>query len=276
MAEHKQRTATIALRKEKAQEALPRYTETDIDHGQDKQTQELSGWQKMRADYEEQLMKITDDCTFFVHGKYMKFSKRSLGMLDNKNRFRIALVYLVKSPYFENAITFFITLNSLFLGAKDYTHVDEGQDSPLNKFIEESESFFTSIFFFECAAKILAMGFVFGKNCYIQDPWNWLDFTVVLASLLGELPSMKNISGFRTFRLFRPLRSISTMPSMKLLIGTLLQSLMHLGGILGLAIFFFMIFAILGVSLWVGRTHYRCYETPLPVDGVWKLVEGDT
>lgn len=81
---------------------------------------------------------------------------------------------------------------------------------------------FTYIFFFEFISKVLAMGFAFGKNCYIQDPWNWLDFTVVLASLLSQLPSMKNISGFRTFRLFRPLRSISTMPSMKLLIGTLL------------------------------------------------------
>lgn len=40
--------------------------------------------------------------------------------------------------------------------------------------------------------------------------------------------------------------------------------------------FFFMIFAILGVSLWVGLGHYRCYETQWPAaDGTWKLVEGD-
>jgi len=118
-------------------------------------------------------MKITDECTFYVHGKYMKFSKRSLAMLDNKNRFRIALVYLVKSPYFENAITFFITVNSILLGLKDYNptplHADSHNDLQvkLNKFIEETESFFTYIFFFECAAKVLAMGFAFGKNCYI-------------------------------------------------------------------------------------------------------------
>jgi hypothetical protein len=41
--------------------------------------------------------------------------------------------------------------------------------------------------------------------------------------------------------------------------------------------FFFMVFAILGVSLWVGLGHYRCYETEWPApDGTWKLVEGDT
>jgi len=66
------------------------------------------------------------------------------------------------------------------------------------------------------------------------------------------------------------------MPSMKLLIGTLLKSMKHLGGILGLAIFFFMIFAILGVSLWDGKIHFRCYETPEPLpDGTWKLITDD-
>lgn len=63
------------------------------------------------------------------------------------------------------------------------------------------------------------------------------------------------------------------MPSMKILIGTLLSSVSHLGGILGLAMFFFMIFAILGVSFANGAIHYRCYETqdPLP-DGSWNLI----
>lgn len=88
---------------------------------------------------------------------------------------------------------------------------------------------------------------------------------------------MKNMSGLRTFRLFKPLKSLTNMPSMKLLIGTLFSSLQQLGGILGLAIFFFMIFAILGVSLWDGKIHYRCYKTEWPdfKTGYWELVEGD-
>ena len=66
------------------------------------------------------------------------------------------------------------------------------------------------------------------------------------------------------------------MPSMKLLIGTLFKSMKHLGGILGLAIFFFTIFAILGVSIWEGKIHYRCYETPTPfLNGTWNVFEDD-
>ena len=45
---------------------------------------------------------------------------------------------------------------------------------------------------------------------------------------------------------------------------------------MGLALFFFMIFAILGVSLWNGRVHYRCYQTEWPdALGNWLLVEDD-
>lgn len=104
---------------------------------------------------------------------------------------------------------------------------------------------------------------------YLRDAWNWLDFIVVISSLLTEIPQMKSVSGMRTFRLMRPLRSLTTMPSMKILISTLLASVAQLGGVLVLAIFFFTIFAILGVSLWVGRIHYRCRLTEFPVNGDW-------
>lgn len=118
----------------------------------------------------------------------------------------------------------------------------------------------------------MAQGFILGRNSYLSDSWNWLDFIVVVTSLLGEIPSMQNMSGLRTFRLFRPLRSLTTMPSMKLLIGTLLSSVSQLGGIMGLAMFFFLIFAILGVSLWDGKIHNRCYETSCPIP-VFKYME---
>lgn len=73
--------------------------------------------------------------------------------------------------------------------------------------------------------KIIAYGFVLVPGSYLRDPWNWLDFTVVLTSLLGILPQMNNISGLRTFRIFRPLRSLSALPSMRILVSTLLTSL---------------------------------------------------
>lgn len=40
--------------------------------------------------------------------------------------------------------------------------------------------------------------------------------------------------------------------------------------------FFFTIFAILGVSLWSGKVYYRCRMSPYPLAGVWAVDEGDT
>ena len=164
-----------------------------------------------------------------------------------------------------------IFINSLLLGCKSYTDTDN--ITPINKFVESTEPFFTAFFLLECLVKTAAMGIMFGKNCYLDDPWNWLDFLVVITSLLTAIPSLESISGLRTFRLFRPLRSLNTMPSMKIFIGTLLSSLSHLSGIFGLGLFIFGIFAILGVTLWEGRIHYRCYLTPEPLaNGTWVLL----
>jgi hypothetical protein len=135
------------------------------------------------------------------------------------------------------------------------------------------------IIYLEFLLKISAMGFAFGSNSYLSDGWNWLDFFVVSSSAATEIIAMMNIGGgagkglsaLRAFRLLRPLKLLTAMPSMKLLLSTLFESVLSLGGIMGLAIFFFTIFAILGVALMQGKIHYRCYLTDKPVDGEWEL-----
>jgi hypothetical protein len=122
----------------------------------------------------------------------------------------------------------------------------------------------------------MAMGFVIGEGTYLKDHWNWLDFSVVVTSWLSLVPSMGNISVIRTFRLFRPLRSFSSMPALKAIISTLIASLTKLGEIMIVAILFFYIFSVLGLSLWAGEIHYRCYETAQPVNGNWTVIETDT
>ena len=115
-----------------------------------------------------------------------------------------------------------------------------------------------------------------GNSSYLSEAWNWLDFIVVVTSLLENLPGMDGVRGLRTFRLFRPLRSMVKLPSMKLLIGTLMSSLSQLSGIMGLALFFFAIFSILGISLLDGKSHWRCYLTAKPdEDGIWELDPAD-
>lgn len=42
----------------------------------------------------------------------------------------------------------------------------------------------TMIFILEFVIKIIARGFIFGKNCYIEDSWNKLDFIVVVTGFI--------------------------------------------------------------------------------------------
>ena len=108
----------------------------------------------------------------------------------------------------------------------DYTWTpDSGEEMPLiNRITDESEILFTIFFTFEASVKIIAMGFILGNTCYLRDGWNWLDLTVVITALMENLSDMENVSALRTFRLFRPLRSLSAIPSMKLLMNTLMSS----------------------------------------------------
>lgn len=66
------------------------------------------------------MMKIKDEVTFECHGKRHKFSKNSLGFLDNKSKFRICVVWIITWSYFDKAVLFLIILNSAGLGLKDY------------------------------------------------------------------------------------------------------------------------------------------------------------
>jgi len=213
-------------------------------------------------------------CEFEAHGKTHSFSRRSLFLFSNSNIFRKGVVWIITHRLFDNFIVFLIMLNSIMLGIRNYGDPDNLTN--VNQVVEKSDIFFTISFTVECLLKIVGMGLILDRGSYLRDAWNWLDFLVVVSSLLTEIPQLKSVSGMRTIRLMRPLRSLTTMPSMKILIATLLASVAQLGGVLVLAIFFFTIFAILGVSLWTGVIHQRCRITEFPVNGDWHADASDT
>ena len=157
-----------------------------------------------------------------MHGKRHLFSKRSIFLLRSNYRVRRAIVWIITHKLFDNVIVFLIMVNALLLGIKDYT--DTSNETSINQFVESMEPVFTISFSIECGLKILGMGFIFDDGSYLRDTWNWLDFIVVVSSLLTAIPQMKSVGGLRTFRLMRPLRSLTTLPSMKILISTLMSS----------------------------------------------------
>ncbi len=48
---------------------------------------------------------------------------------------------------------------------------------------------------------------------YLRDPWNWLDFVViVLAYLTMGIKDLGNLSALRTFRVLRALKTVAIIP----------------------------------------------------------------
>ncbi|XP_028311425.1 voltage-dependent T-type calcium channel subunit alpha-1I-like [Gouania willdenowi] len=68
-----------------------------------------------------------------------------------------------------------------------------------------------------------------------------------------------NLSAIRTVRVLRPLKAINRVPSMRILVNLLLDTLPMLGNVLLLCFFVFFIFGIIGVQLWAGLLRNRCY-----------------
>uniref|UniRef100_A0A452R238 Voltage-dependent T-type calcium channel subunit alpha-1G n=1 Tax=Ursus americanus TaxID=9643 RepID=A0A452R238_URSAM len=134
------------------------------------------------------------------------------------------------------------------------------------------DDFIFAFFAVEMVVKMVALG-IFGKKCYLGDTWNRLDFFIVIAGMLEYSLDLQNVSfsAVRTVRVLRPLRAINRVPSMRILVTLLLDTLPMLGNVLLLCFFVFFIFGIVGVQLWAGLLRNRCFlpenfSLPLSVD----------
>ena len=124
---------------------------------------------------------------------------------------------------------------------------------------------FTIIFAIECILKIFSFGFVRGKNAYLRDGWNGLDFVIVVVSILGSVPGVPSLTVLRSFRVLRPLRSLSRYPSLRKMITAFIESISNLANVSVLLLFLLVSFSLCGVSFWRGLFHYRCRLTPFPI-----------
>ena len=189
----------------------------------------------------------------------------SLFVLGKGNPMRKAMIKVVKSQTFDQFILLLILANCVFL-AMDTKEV-LFEESAWGKATAMSEHIFTGIYVVEMCMKIIAMGFFYGKGSYLSDPWNRMDFFVVVLGLLGYLPGMGNYSGIRTVRILRPLRTITGVKGMRQLVVTLLRSLPMLFDVLILVFFAFFIFGIIGVQLFMSKTSQRCAILGNPAAG---------
>ncbi|XP_049416957.1 voltage-dependent T-type calcium channel subunit alpha-1H isoform X2 [Epinephelus fuscoguttatus] len=166
---------------------------------------------------------------------------------------------VVCNPWFEHVSMLVILLNCVTLGMFQPCE-DVSCQSEWCRILQVLDDCIFAFFAVEMVIKMVALG-IFGSNCYLGDKWNQLDFVIVMAGVMEYSLDGHNasLSAIRTVRVLRPLRAINRVPSMRILVTLLLDTLPMLGNVLLLCFFVFFIFGIVGVQLWAGLLRNRCF-----------------
>ncbi|XP_035662329.1 sodium channel protein type 4 subunit alpha B-like isoform X1 [Branchiostoma floridae] len=171
---------------------------------------------------------------------------------------RLKANFIVLHKYFETFIVGMILLSSLALAFEDIYLKDR---PALQLGLNIADRLFAVIFCCEMLIKWIA----FGYRKYFTNAWCWLDFVIVMISLLGigaEALGLSNLSAFRsmrTLRALRPLRAISRAEGMRVVVNALVKAIPSIMNVLMVCLVFWLIFAIMGVQLFGGQ-FFKCVD----------------
>uniref|UniRef100_A0AAY5K984 Voltage-dependent L-type calcium channel subunit alpha n=1 Tax=Esox lucius TaxID=8010 RepID=A0AAY5K984_ESOLU len=196
---------------------------------------------------------------------------RSLFFFTLKNPFRKACINIVEWKPFEIIILLTIFANCVALAV--FLPMPEDDNNATNTSLESLEYIFLVIFTLECFLKIIAYGFIFHEGAYLRNAWNILDFVIVFMGLFTiALDTINHLAGIqmekgggfdmkalRAFRVLRPLRLVTGVPSLQVVMNSILKAMLPLLHI-GLLVFFMVtIYAIVGLELFKCKMHKTCY-----------------
>ncbi|KAH8854344.1 Muscle calcium channel subunit alpha-1 [Schistosoma japonicum] len=185
---------------------------------------------------------------------------RSLCLMTKKNPLRRVCICIVDARPFEYFILATILCNCLALA---FNHPYPGEDSnAVNQVLEKIELAFVIIFTTESALKIVAYGLVLHQDAYLRNFWNVLDFSIVLIGLSSKALENMNIDvkALRAFRVLRPLRLLSGLPSLQVVLNSIITAMVPLLHIALLVVFVIIVYAIVGLELFQSKLHLTCYK----------------
>ncbi|XP_028169286.1 voltage-dependent calcium channel type A subunit alpha-1 [Ostrinia furnacalis] len=183
----------------------------------------------------------------------------SLFIFSNENPIRRYTKFIIEWPPFEYAVLLTIIANCVVLALEE--HLPNGDKTVLAQNLEETETYFLGIFCVEASLKILALGFVLHRGSYLRNVWNIMDFFVVVTGIITQLPVAPDVD-FRTLRairVLRPLKLVSGVPSLQVVLKSIIKAMAPLLQIGLLVLFAIVIFAIIGLEFYSGALHKTCY-----------------
>jgi len=212
---------------------------------------------------------------------------------------------LVKNTYFDLFILLIILVSTVLLALDNPT---TRQDPTWVNLFTTCDDVFLIIFTIEFLLKIFAFGMIWtdniefmladqeclkalvlgdvGEPAYMYSGWNYLDMIVLAVGFILKFGNPEGpLKILRLLRAFRPLRMVNRIAGMKLVLGALVAACPALANVCFLMCAVFLIFSILGLSLFMGKFHFctdeeaagkdDCFgefesEDGFPMPSVWK------
>ena len=167
---------------------------------------------------------------------------------------------MITNSFFDHFILCVIITNSVLLALYDPITGTSGEPNSVDDFL-------LGVYTAEMTLKIFGLGFILHKKSYLRDPWNVMDFVIVVTAYIPYIVSSStvNLQALRSLRVLRPLRTISNITALRVLIVTLLGALPSLMETLLILGFLFVIFAIAGLQLFSGLMKKRCFSLDMGV-----------
>jgi len=196
---------------------------------------------------------LSEDGSYITYKTYKMGQKqlydvttgRSLCLFPLESKFRKMMIkFFLLGKYFDDVVLCFILANCILLA--------------VNNPAEWSEYLFIGVFTFEGVAKIIAHGF----DRYIRDPWNLLDFVVVVLGYLSLIPQLGNYSAIRALRVFRAFKTINAVPGLQIIVRALTECIKDMLDPMLLIVFCLIFFGIFGLQLYMGKLQQTCVCLP--------------
>ncbi|KAK4881175.1 hypothetical protein RN001_004494 [Aquatica leii] len=188
----------------------------------------------------------------------------SLFIFSEENIIRRCTRFIIEWPYpFYTHTNMLLTIiaNCVVLALEE--HLPNHDKTMLALRLEDTEEYFLGIFCVEAALKILALGFVLHRGSYLRNIWNIMDFFVVLTgsmTIFAEANVDVDLRMLRSFRVLRPLKLVSRIPSLQVVLKSIIKAMAPLLQIGLLVLFAIVIFAIIGLEFYSGALHRTCYS----------------
>jgi len=193
-----------------------------------------------------------------------KYNPRSLFLLPLDSMFRRGIIAIVEQPFVNYFILFVILANVVTMALEDPL---VSEQSEANRILGILSIVFIAIFALEAALKVIAYGVLLGPHAYLKNPWNCLDFFIVVTGLLDVLDAAvvggESNRVFSSLRLLRPLRIIRAVEhfeELRVLVALILSCAAQMVHALGLVSVILLTFGIAGNLIWRGSLRGRCYH----------------